>query len=128
MSRAGCEGLTSVANLQVIEDFASRLEVLPYLAMAAQHYGSIRCSLEKLGTPIGVNDLHIAAQARSQGLVVVTNNVSEFARVPGLLWRTGWNRYKTRGEHVQAVPIMRHLAWVQGNGPCHGENMKRLDI
>ena len=72
-------------NLKVIEDFASRLEVLPYKAMAAQHYGSIRCSLEKLGTPIGVNDLHIAAQARSQGLVVVTNNVSEFARVPGLL-------------------------------------------
>ena len=85
MSRAGCEGLTSVANLQVIEDFASRLEVLPYTAMAAQQYCSIRCSLEKLGTPIGVNDLHIAAQARSQGLVVVTNNVSDFARVPGLL-------------------------------------------
>ena len=41
MFRAGCEGLTSVANLQVIEDFASRLEVLPYSAMAAQHYGSI---------------------------------------------------------------------------------------
>ena len=53
--------------------------------MAAQHHGSIRCSLEKLGTPIGVNDLHIAAQARSQGLVLVTNNVSEFARVPGLM-------------------------------------------
>lgn len=53
--------------------------------MAAQHHGSIRCSLEKLGAPIGVNDLHIAAQARSQGLVVVTNNVSEFARVPGLM-------------------------------------------
>ena len=53
--------------------------------MAAQHHGSIRCSLEKLGTPIGVNDLHIAAQARSQGLVLVTHNVSEFARVPGLM-------------------------------------------
>ena len=53
--------------------------------MAAHHHGSIRCSLEKLGTPIGVNDLHIAAQARSQGLVLVTNNVSEFARVPGLM-------------------------------------------
>ena len=57
MSRAGCEGLTSVANLQVIEDFASRLEVLPYTAMAAQQYCSIRCSLEKLGKHIGVNDL-----------------------------------------------------------------------
>ena len=56
--------------------------------MAAQHHGSIHCSLGKLGTPIGVNDLHIAAQARSQVLVVVTNNVSEFARVPGLMVKT----------------------------------------
>ena len=53
--------------------------------MATQHDGSIRCSLEKLGTPLGVNDLHMAAQARSQGLVLVTNNVSEFARVSGLM-------------------------------------------
>ena len=72
-------------NLKVIEDFASRLEVLPYTALVAQHYGAIRSELEKLGMPIGVNDLHIAAQARSQGLVLVTNNVAEFARVPGLL-------------------------------------------
>jgi tRNA(fMet)-specific endonuclease VapC len=82
----GAEKSQRVAqNLQVIEDFVSRLEVLPYAEQAAQHYGSIRGALEKLGQPIGVNDLHIAAQARSAGLVVVTNNVSEFARVPGLL-------------------------------------------
>lgn len=72
------------ANLLAIEDFCSRLEVLPYTAKAAQHYGAIRSSLEKSGQTIGVNDLHIAAHARSEGLVVVTNNVSEFARVPGL--------------------------------------------
>lgn len=72
------------ANLFAIEDFCSRLEVLPYTAKAAQHYGAIRSSLEKSGQTIGVNDLHIAAHARSEGLVVVTNNVSEFARVPGL--------------------------------------------
>jgi tRNA(fMet)-specific endonuclease VapC len=71
-------------NLLAIEDFCSRLEVLPYTAKAAQHYGAIRASLEKQGQPIGVNDLHIAAHARSEGLVVVTNNVAEFARVPGL--------------------------------------------
>ena len=51
---------------------------------AAQHYGSIRSALEKAGTPIGINDLHIAAHARSEGLVVVTNNMGEFARVPAL--------------------------------------------
>ncbi len=71
-------------NLEVIEDFCSRLEVLPYTPKAAQHYGSIRASLEKGGQPIGVNDLHIAAHARSEGLVLVTNNLSEFDRVPGL--------------------------------------------
>jgi tRNA(fMet)-specific endonuclease VapC len=72
------------ANLLAIEDFCSRLEVLPYTVKAAQHYGAIRSSLEKTGQTIGVNDLHIAAHARSEGLVVVTNNMSEFARVPGL--------------------------------------------
>ena len=71
-------------NLSVIEDFCSRLEVLPYGTKAAQHYGAIRAALEKLGQPIGVNDLHIAGHARSEGLVLVTNNTSEFARVPAL--------------------------------------------
>ncbi|KAB2925855.1 MAG: type II toxin-antitoxin system VapC family toxin [Dechloromonas sp.] len=72
-------------NLAVVEDFCSRLTVLPYPAEAAYHYGSIRADLERQGTPIGVNDLHIAAHARSGGLTVVTNNVAEFSRVPGLL-------------------------------------------
>ena len=72
------------SNLSAIEDFCSRLEVLPYGAKAAQHYGAIRAALEKLGQPIGVNDLHIAGHARSEGLVLVTNNFSEFMRVPAL--------------------------------------------
>ncbi len=72
-------------NLRVVEDFASRLEVLPYGARAAQHYGQIRAALERSGQTIGVNDLHIAAQARSEGLTLVTNNLGEFERVPGLL-------------------------------------------
>lgn len=71
-------------NVAVVEDFCSRLDVLPYGPKAAQHYGAIRASLEKRGQPIGVNDIHIAAHARSEGLVLVTNNVGEFVRVPGL--------------------------------------------
>ena len=71
-------------NLAAIEDFCSRLEVLPYGPKAAQHYGVIRAALEKLGQPIGENDMHIAAHARSEGLVLVTNNMGEFARVPAL--------------------------------------------
>lgn len=71
-------------NLTVVEDFCSRLEVLAYGAKAAAHYGAIRTALERAGQPIGVNDLHIAAHARSEGLTLVTNNLREFERVPAL--------------------------------------------
>lgn len=82
----GAEKSAKVAqNLAVVEEFASLLEVLPYTAKASQHYGAIRSALEKAGQPIGVNDLHIAAHARSEGLTLVTNNLGEFERVPGLL-------------------------------------------
>lgn len=72
-------------NLGVVEDFLSRLAALPYTIEAAYHYGSIRAALEQTGQPIGVNDLHIAAHARSHGLTLVSNNLREFARVPGLM-------------------------------------------
>jgi len=71
-------------NLRQVEDFISRLEVLPYGLKAAAHYGEIRANLEQSGTPIGVNDLHIAGHARSEGLVLVTNNLKEFERVNAL--------------------------------------------
>lgn len=51
---------------------------------AARHYAEIRRHLEAEGTPIGANDLWIAAHARAAGLVLVTNNEREFRRVPGL--------------------------------------------
>ena len=82
----GAEKSAKVAqNLAVVEEFASLLEVMPYSAKASQHYGAIRTALERVGRPIGVNDLHIAAHARSEGLTLVTNNLAEFKRVPGLL-------------------------------------------
>lgn len=71
-------------NLGQVEDFFSRLEVLNYGPKAAAHYGDIRADLERKGTPIGVNDLHIAGHARSEGLVLVSNNLREFERVEGL--------------------------------------------
>lgn len=73
-------------NLRVIEDFCSRLSVLPYGEKAAAHFGSIRAALEERGQPIGINDIHIAAHARSEGLILVSNNLREFERVPGLLF------------------------------------------
>ena len=72
-------------NLAAVEDFCSRLVVLPYGDKAAWHYGSIRSALEKMGMTIGVNDLHIAGHARSEGLTLVSNNLREFERVPGLV-------------------------------------------
>lgn len=72
-------------NLAAVEDFCSRLVVLPYGDKAAWHYGGIRAALEKMGTTIGVNDLHIAGHARSEGLTLVSNNQREFERVPGLV-------------------------------------------
>ena len=71
-------------NLKQIEDFISRLEVLEYGGKAAAHYGDIRTDLERKGTPIGVNDLHIAGHARSEGLTLVSNNLREFERVDAL--------------------------------------------
>jgi len=71
-------------NLRQVEDFVSRLVVLEYGSKAAAHYGQIRAELEKNGTPIGVNDLHIAGHARSEGFILVTNNMREFERVNAL--------------------------------------------
>ena len=71
-------------NLLQVEDFVSRLTVLEYGNKAAAHYGDIRATLERKGTSIGVNDLHIAGHARCAGLTLVTNNLQEFERVEGL--------------------------------------------
>jgi tRNA(fMet)-specific endonuclease VapC len=71
-------------NLRQVEDFVSRLDVLEYTSKAAAHYGDIRANLEKQGKSIGVNDLHIAGHARSEGLILVTNNIKEFERVEAL--------------------------------------------
>lgn len=71
-------------NLRVVQDFTSRLNILPYDEIAAAHYGLIRATLERQGQTIGVNDLHIAGHARSRGLTVVSNNERAFRRVDGL--------------------------------------------
>ncbi|MHC8409040.1 type II toxin-antitoxin system tRNA(fMet)-specific endonuclease VapC [Pseudomonas sp. Hz4] len=75
---------TPEKNLGVIEGFAARLEVLPFDNEAATHTGMIRSELAKAGTPIGPYDHMIAGHARSRGFIVVTNNLREFERVPGL--------------------------------------------
>jgi len=71
-------------NLAEVESFAARLQVLPFGADAAIHFGQIRAELARSGCAIGPYDLMIAGHARSRGLVLVANNVREFHRVPGL--------------------------------------------
>jgi len=72
-------------NLADIEAMAARLEVVPFDNKAAYHFGQIRAELYRTGQPIGPYDMMIAGQARAMGLILVTNNVKEFERVPGLL-------------------------------------------
>lgn len=71
-------------NFGAIERFTARMVILPFSARDASHYAQIRAALERLGTPCGTHDMQIAGHARSQGLTVVTNNMREFSRMPGL--------------------------------------------
>lgn len=71
-------------NLNALERFAARLDVLAFDDAAAAHYGQLRAELERAGTPCGQHDIQIGGHARSRGLTVVTNNMREFARMPGL--------------------------------------------
>jgi len=71
-------------NLLTIENFTARLDVLPFTPKAAEHFGEIRASLERASKPAGSYDLLIGAHARSEELVLVTNNIREFGRMPGL--------------------------------------------
>jgi tRNA(fMet)-specific endonuclease VapC len=73
-----------VDNLAALENFVARLEVLPFGTKAAAHYGQLRAELERAGTPCGPHDMQIGGHARSEGLIVVTNNMREFSRMPGL--------------------------------------------
>jgi tRNA(fMet)-specific endonuclease VapC len=72
------------ANRGEVENFAARLEVLPFDAAAAHHAADIRATLERQGRAIGGYDILIAGHARSRALIVVTGNRGEFDRVPGL--------------------------------------------
>lgn len=67
-----------------LEAVLSALPVLPLEPPADRRYAELRDHLRRLGTPIGPNDMLIAAHALSQGLTIVTANLAEFSRVPEL--------------------------------------------
>jgi len=64
--------------------FIAPLEILPFTEKAAKTYGQLRAFLEKAGQIIGTLDLFIGSHAKSENLILVTNNVSEFSRIPDL--------------------------------------------
>jgi tRNA(fMet)-specific endonuclease VapC len=80
-----CKSARVAANQAVLRDFFTQLRSLPFDDKAVTHYGEIRAALAKAGTPIGPNDLLIAAVAKAYDVTLVTHNVGEFSRVHGLL-------------------------------------------
>ena len=73
-----------IENQTALAHFVARLDVLPFAEKAAAHYGQLRAELERAGTPCGPHDMQIGGHARSEGLILVTNNAREFGRMPGL--------------------------------------------
>lgn len=71
-------------NEQALLRFLAPISILPFGPAAASEYGAIRAKLQAAGTPIGPLDMLIAAHAKSEGMVLVTNNVQEFVRVEDL--------------------------------------------
>lgn len=82
--RYGCAKSGSKRLLKAVEDILSEIDVLPFDAPADAIYGTIRSELESAGNLIGGNDLLIAAHAYAIGARIVTANVDEIKRVPGL--------------------------------------------
>jgi len=71
-------------NRDALDAFLAPLEILPFNAEAAFRYGQIRAFLEKEGKLIGAMDMLIAAHAVAASMTLVTNNIKEFGRIPGL--------------------------------------------
>jgi tRNA(fMet)-specific endonuclease VapC len=82
--RFGSEKKQSASLQMRVEQLLAVLDVLPLDIDTDFHYAEIRVKLEAVGTPIGPNDLLIAAHARSLDLILVSANVREFSCVPGL--------------------------------------------
>ena len=81
----GCARKGSPALSAQIEAILGSIQVLALEPPSDVRYGEIRAGLEAAGTPIGPNDLLIAAHTSAMGAVLVTANIREFARVPDLL-------------------------------------------
>ena len=82
--RYGCARSGSRRLIEAVEELLSEIDILPFDVPADAAYGMIRTALEASGTPIGGNDLLIAAHAQAIAATIVTANEGEFKRVRGL--------------------------------------------
>ena len=73
-----------VKNEAALLRFLLPMSILSFGPEAASEYGELRAYLQSKGTPIGPLDMLIAGHAKAENMVLVTNNIREFARVPGL--------------------------------------------
>lgn len=85
--RFGAELSGSDRLQQLVEDFVTLAQTLPWDASAADTYGRLRAQLRKAGTPIGPLDEMIASHALATNLELITNNTRHFEKVPGLTIR-----------------------------------------
>ena len=87
-------GLARNPGLRVaplVEEFLNGITIMPMTSDVARHYARVRATLEAKGTPIGPLDLMIAAHALALGSTLVTSDLDEFRRVPGLA-AVDWTR------------------------------------
>ncbi len=71
-------------NEELVKNFLSPFEIVPFDEISAEYYSKVRISLEKKGISIGPNDLFIASIVLAHKGTLVTNNVKEFGRIKGL--------------------------------------------
>ncbi len=79
-----CKSERVAENQAVLREFFAQLPSLPFDDPTIEQYGEIRACLTKAGTPIGANDLLIAAIAKTHRITLATHNIKEFSRVTGL--------------------------------------------
>lgn len=89
-------GLTKLPPSHLLQHrthvFLAAIPTLPWGSEAAEHFATIRFQLQRIGTPIGVLDMMIAAHAIAAGAILVTNNVRHFERIGPPLVLQNWHR------------------------------------
>ncbi|WP_341850173.1 type II toxin-antitoxin system VapC family toxin [Sphingomonas natans] len=118
--RRGSERLTAQ-----LEGILKRMPVLPLAEEADRRYGELRAALERAGAPIGANDMLIAAHALALDAILVTDNVREFDRVPGLRVENWLRSSRCRAPVPPGRASRPPIVCLQGRGSRPGGCLRR---